>query len=69
MIYHIQKDSWSLDAQNPPKNVWLLKLLFVKEAFDPVRSYEIYDEYDEIKKLQKMWYCDAVLDVQVPNAI
>ena len=25
-----------MDAQNPPKNVLLLKLLFVKEAFDPV---------------------------------
>ena len=24
VIYHIQKDSWSLDDQNPPKNDWLL---------------------------------------------
>ena len=36
VIYHIKKDSRSLDAQNPPKNVCLLKLLFVKWAFDPI---------------------------------
>ena len=34
VIYHIQKDSRSLDAPNPPKK--LLKLFFVKETFDLV---------------------------------
>ena len=38
VIYHIQKDPWSLDAQNPPKKYLNLKFLFVTEAFDPVRE-------------------------------
>ena len=37
MIYHIQKDQWSLDPE-PSKKYLTFKVLFVKEAFDPVRK-------------------------------
>ena len=38
MIYYIQKDSYSLDAQNPPKKLLTFEIFGVKEAVDLVRK-------------------------------
>ena len=38
VICHIQKDLWSLDSKNPPKNLWLLNFLLVDEVFRPVHK-------------------------------
>ena len=43
MIYHFQKDSWSLDDQNPPRQWWTFHFSLVGEASDPVRRGPPYE--------------------------
>ena len=47
VIYHIQKDSWSLDDQNPPKK-WLTFLIFHWSEKPPTQFVRV--------PLMKLWY-------------
>ena len=60
VIYHVQKDSWFVDAQNPKKKV--LKLLFVRKAFYPVRKgQKVYCPFKLITEKSQVFFFNALL--------